>query len=58
MNSMNKQWFYRGFRKQMKNQLGPEKAALIWSEAGKVYASFDPALKAHKGAMTLPAVAL
>ena len=58
MNPLNRQLFFRSFRRQMKRQLGQEKAALIWSEAGEEYASFSPALKAHKGAMTLPAVAL
>ena len=57
-NPLNRQWFYRGFHKQMKDQFGPVKADLIWTEAGEEYASFDPALKVHKGAMTLPAVAL
>lgn len=58
MNPLNKEWFYKDIRKQMKNRLGPGKAALIWSEAGELFASFDSALKSHKGAMTLPAVAL
>ena len=57
-NKMDMPWFYRGFRRRLKDRLGAEKAALIWSEAGEVYASFDPALRAHKGAMVLPAVAL
>ena len=47
MNPLNRQLFFRSFRRQMKRQLGQEKAALIWSEAGKEYASFSPALKAH-----------
>ena len=60
-NPMNRQWFYRGFRKQLKKQIGPEKAALIWSDAGNEYSrilSDQPTLKAHKGSMVLPAVAL
>lgn len=60
-NPMNRQWFYRGFRKQLKEQIGPEKAALIWSDAGNEYSrilSDQPTLKAHKGSMVLPAVAL
>ena len=50
-NPLNRQWFYSGFRKQLKEQIGPEKAALIWSEAGNEYSrilSEQPDLKAHK----------
>lgn len=60
-NPLNRQWFYRGFRKQLKEQIGPEKAALIWSDAGNEYSrilSERPTLKAHKGSMVLPAIAL
>ena len=60
-NPLNRQWFYRGFHKHLKERIGPEKAALIWSEAGSEYArilSEQPDLKARKGAMVLPAVAL
>ena len=60
-NPLNRQWFYRGFHKHLKERIGPEKAALIWSEAGSEYArilSEQPDLKVRKGAMVLPAVAL
>ena len=61
MNPLDKQWFYRGFRKQFRAELGSQKAEAVWREAGQEYArilAIDPALKRHKGAMTLPAVAL
>ncbi|MBQ3373411.1 MAG: L-2-amino-thiazoline-4-carboxylic acid hydrolase [Oscillospiraceae bacterium] len=61
MNPLNRQWFYKGFRKQLISSLSPDKAAIIWEDAGKEYTRIlaaDPALKEHKGAMTLPAVAL
>ena len=57
-NQLDRQWFYKGFYRQMKQRLGPERAALIWSEASDAFAAFSPGLKARKGAMTLPAVAL
>ena len=60
-NPLNKQWFYRGFRNHLKKQMGPKKEALIWSEAGIEYSRIlaeQPDLKAHKGSMVLPAVAL
>ena len=61
MNPLNGQWFYRGFRKQIRAELGRQRAEAVWREAGWEYARIlttDPALKRHKGAMTLPAVAL
>ena len=61
MNPLNKQLFFKGFRKQLEQSLTPEKASAIWEEAGKEYSRIlaaDPTLKTHKGAMTLPAVAL
>ena len=61
MNPLDKQLFFKGFRKQSAASVGPQKADQIWSEAGEEYArilSADPSLKRHKGAMTLPAVAL
>ena len=61
MNPLNRQWFFKGFRKQLTASLTPEKAAQIWEDAGKEYTGIlaaDPGLKEHKGAMTLPAVAL
>lgn len=61
MNPLNRQLFFKGFRKRLEQSLTPEKAAAIWEDAGKEYSRIlasDPALKAYKGAMTLPAVAL
>lgn len=61
MNPLDKQWFYRGFRKQLRAELGSQKAEAVWREAGQEYVRIlttAPAMKRHKGAMTLPAVAL
>ena len=61
MNPLNRQFFYKGFHKTLAASFGREAADLIWDEAGKelgrILAS-QPELKRHKGAMTLPAVAL
>jgi hypothetical protein len=61
MNPLNRQWFYRGLRKQLRAELGWQKADVVWREAGLEYTRIlttDPSLKRHKGAMTLPAIAL
>ena len=61
MNPLNRQWFYRGFRKRLAASLGMDAADRLWEEAGKEYSRIlasRPELKRHKGAMTLPAVAL
>lgn len=61
MNPLNRQWFYRGFRKRLAASLGKETAGRLWENAGKEYSRImasRPELKRHKGAMTLPAVAL
>lgn len=61
MNLLNRQWFYRGFRKRLADSLGKDAAERIWEDAGKEYShilSSRPELKRHRGAMTLPAVAL
>lgn len=61
MNLLNRQWFYRGFRKRLAASLGKDAAERIWEDAGKEYShilSSWPELKRHRGAMTLPAVAL
>ena len=61
MNPLNRQWFYRAFRKRLAASLGRDAADEIWDDAGKEYRqilSSRPELKRHKGAMTLPAVAL
>ena len=61
MNPLNRQWFYRGFRKSLAASLGRDAADRVWDDAGKEYSHIlasRPELKRHKGAMTLPAVAL
>ena len=61
MNPLNRQWFYRGFRKKLAALLGRDAAGRLWENAGKEYSRIlvsQPELKRHKGAMTLPAVAL
>lgn len=61
MNPLNRQWFYRGFRRKLEGKLGKDKARKIWEEAGEEYdriLALRPELKRHNGAMTIPAVAL
>ena len=61
MNPLNKQWFFKGFYKKLTTSLGKDTADRIWAEAGKEFSHIlasQPELKRHKGAMTLPAVAL
>ena len=61
MNPLNRQWFYRDFHKKLAALLGRDAADRLWEEAGKEYSRIlasQPELKRHKGAMTLPAVAL
>lgn len=61
MNPLNRQGFYRGFRKQLRAELGETRAEAVWAEAGQEYQRMlweQPVLKRHKGAMVLPAVAL
>ena len=58
MNPLNRQWFYRGFRRRLVTALGRTQADTIWDEAGKEYQSMlsgSAGLKKHKGAMILPA---
>ncbi len=61
MNPLNRQWFYKSFRRNLKASMERTEAAEIWEDAGKEYArilSSQPELNRHKGAMVLPAVAL
>ena len=61
MNPLNRKWFYRGFRRHLITALGGTRADIVWDDAGKEYQSMlsgNAALKKHKGAMVLPAVAL
>ena len=58
---MNRQLFFRGFHQKLKSSLGKDTANRIWDEAGEEFSRIlaaRPELKRHKGAMTLPAVAL
>ena len=61
MNPLNRQWFYKGFHRKLEAVFGKSVAEEIWRDAGKEYSRIltaHPELKRHKGAMTLPAVAL
>ena len=61
MNPLNRQWFYRDFHRKLTDSLGKDTADRLWEDAGKEYSRIlaaQPELKKHKGAMTLPAVAL
>lgn len=61
MNRLDRDMFYRGFRKKLKSALQPEEAERIWRDAGAEYArmlSDDPLLKQKNGAMVIQAVAL
>lgn len=61
MNPLNKQWFYRGFHRELRDSLPQEQADEIWEDAGVEYTrilSQDPEIKRRKGAMVLPSVAL
>lgn len=61
MNPLNRKIFFKGFHKELINSLGKSTADQIWDEAGReldCILSSRPELKRHKGAMTLPAVAL
>ncbi len=61
MNPLNRQWFYKGFHRRLADSLGIAAADQVWRDAGEKYSGIlasQPELKRHKGAMTLPAVAL
>ena len=61
MNPLNRQLFFRGFHRKLAASLGRAAADQIWYDAGKEYSHIlasRPELRRHKGAMTLPAVAL
>ena len=61
MNPLNRQWFYRGFRKALCTSLSPDRAARLWTAAGDEYArilSANPGINTRSGAMVIPAVAL
>ena len=57
MNPLDKEWFYRGFKKVLRSRTGKE----LWKEAGEEYRRIlteHPECKTHKGAMIVPSVAL
>ena len=61
MNRLNRDLFFRGFRKFLAASIPAEQPDAIWKEAGEEYERIlknQPELKKHKGAMVLPAVAL
>ena len=61
MNPLNRQWFYKGFHRRLADSLGIAAADQVWRDAGEKFSGIlasQPELKRHKGAMTLPAVAL
>ena len=61
MNPLNRQWFYKGFHRRLTDSLGKAAADQVWRDAGEKFSGIlasQPELKRHKGAMTLPAVAL
>jgi len=61
MNPLNKEWFYRGFHKVLRNTLPKEQADRIWYDAGQQYVhtlAENPEIRRRNGAMVLPAVVL
>ena len=61
MNPLNRQWFYKGFHRRLADLLGKAAADQVWRDAWEKFSGIlasQPELKRHKGAMTLPAVAL
>ena len=61
MNRLNRDLFFRGFRKFLAASIPAEQADAIWKEAGEEYDRIlrkQPEVKKHKGAMVLPAAAL
>ena len=61
MNPLNRQWFYKGFHRRLTDSLGKAAGDQVWRDAGEKFSGIlasQPELKRHKGAMTLPAVAL
>ena len=61
MNRLNRDLFFKGFRKFLAASIPEEQAERIWTEAGEEYDRIlkeQPELKKHKGAMVLPAVML
>ena len=61
MNPLDRQWFFRGFKRALRASLTADEADRLWQASGNEYArilSEQPALKTHKGSMALPAVAL
>ena len=60
-NPLDRQWFYKGFKRRLQNCIGRHHAESIWKEAGEEYDRIlaeHPEVKAHKGAIVLPSVVL
>ena len=54
-------WYYKGFKKRLTNEIGKSEADAIWIEALAIYEkelSVSPDIRKHKGFMVMPAVAL
>ncbi len=61
MNPLDRQWFYKGFRKKIKETMPAVKAEIIWEDAGREYERLlneHPGIRKHPGAMVIPAVCL
>ena len=61
MNPLKKQWFFKGFYKELRSVMTFREADAIWQEAGEEYTRLMremPQLKKHPGAMVIPAVCL
>ena len=61
MNPLDRQQFYKGFKKRLQGCVGKTETDRIWREAGEEYTRIlfqHPDFNAHKGVMVLPAVAL
>ena len=61
MKTIDRQVFYRSFRRKLTALCGRQTAERIWNSADREYCRIlceNPGLRKHKGAMVLPAVAL
>ncbi|MBQ8995047.1 MAG: L-2-amino-thiazoline-4-carboxylic acid hydrolase [Oscillospiraceae bacterium] len=61
MRELDKQFFFRGIKKTLREEFGDAQSKKMWEEACDEYDRIlveDPSLKEHKGTMAIPAVAL
>lgn len=61
INPLNKQFFFKPFKKRLLSVTDPDSSNRIWSEAGEEYGRIlreHPDITDHKGYMALPCVAL